>query len=99
MNKKQLFDKYNINESHAAWDYNIDNWMSVEIYKIMHNGKLPDPNDMSLSYITEFLDKAKNDIKWWTKNVMSRPDWGSLFLTAKRMVYRYSDELIKIQPK
>lgn len=67
--------------------------MSVELYRVMHNGNLPPQGDTSVKWITDFLDK-KNDIKWWVKNVMSRPDWGSLFLTAKRMVYSLADQII-----
>ncbi len=32
---------------------------------------------------------------WWVKNVMSRKDWGSLFLTAKRMVYILSEPILQ----
>ena len=67
--------------------------MSIEVYRIMHGGNLPPQNDTSVKWIIDFLDK-KNDMKWWVKNVMSRPDWGSLFLTAKRMVYSLSDQII-----
>lgn len=94
MTKEELFKKYSIDESHNAWDGQIDNWMSVEVYRVMHNGNLPPQNDMSIKWVTEFLDKQK-DMPWWTKNVMSRRDWGSLYLTSKRMVYRFADELIK----
>jgi hypothetical protein len=94
MTKKQLFEKYNINTSHSTWNDLIDNRMSIEIYRLMHNGNLPPENDMSIRWILDFLDKAKNDMKWWSKNVMSRRDWGSLYLTAKRMVYSLADQII-----
>lgn len=92
MTKEQLFKKYSIDESHNKWE-SIDSWMSVEIYRLMHNGNLPPSNDMSVNWITEFLDK-QNDMAWWVKNVMSHKDWGSLYLTAKRMVYALSDQII-----
>jgi len=41
MNKKELFKKYSINESHNVWDDSIDNWSSVEVYRVMHDGNLP----------------------------------------------------------
>lgn len=99
MTKQELFNKYSIDESHNVWNNSIDNWMSVEIYRIMHDGNLPpqEPKDMTVSWITGFLDKQK-DMKWWSKNIMCRPDWGSLYLTAKRLVYSMSDEILKELP-
>lgn len=67
--------------------------MSVEIYRIMHNDKLPSIKNEPVKWIADFLDK-KNDMDWWVKNVMSRSDWGALYLTAKRMVYKFSDQII-----
>lgn len=93
MTKQELFKKYNINETHSKWNNQIDNWMSVEVYRIMHSDNLPPQNDTSVKWITDFLDK-RNDMKWWVKNVMSRPDWGSLFLTAKRLVYSLSEQIV-----
>lgn len=93
MTKKELFEKYNINESHSEWNQLIDNRMSIELYRFMHNGDLPNENDDSVKWITDFLDK-KNDINWWIINVMSRQNWGSMYLTAKRLVYSLSDQII-----
>lgn len=93
MTKKELFKKYSIDESHSKWDNSIDNWYSVEVYRIMHNGELPKENDLSVLWVAKFLDK-QNDMEWWVKNVMSQPNWGSLYLTAKRMIYRHSDSII-----
>jgi len=95
MTKQELFKKYSIDESHNVWDNSIDNWMSVEVYRIMHNGELPPPDDKSVNWITEFLDKQE-DMKWWVANVMSRKDWGSLYLTAKRMVYSLSEQILSL---
>jgi len=94
MTKQELFEKYSINESHNVWDNQIDNWMSVEIYRIMHNGELPKPDDTTIKWVCDFLDKQA-DMKWWAVNVMSRNDWGSLYLTAKRMIYSFSDQILK----
>jgi hypothetical protein len=93
MTTEELFKKYNINESHNRWE-STDSWMSVEIYRIMHGGNLPPPNDMSTGWILHFLDKSKNDAAWWAKNVMSRSDWGSLYLSAKRMIYTLSEQIL-----
>ena len=93
MNKKKLFKKYSIDESHNKWE-SIDNWMSVEIYRIMHDGKLPPQDDSSVDWICDFLDK-QDDMEWWVENVMCRDDFGNLYLTAKRMVYTLSDEILK----
>ena len=95
LTKKQLFKKYSINESHAEWDQKIDNWISIEVFRIMHNGKLPEYNDMSVDWVTKFLDKLKNDKAFLVKLKNERDDFGSLYLTSKRMVYRFADQLIK----
>ncbi len=93
MNREQLFKKYNINESHNVWDNRIDNWYSVELYRIMHNGNLPPHNDNGeVKWVLDFLDK-KSDMKWWVDNVMSKDNGGSLYLTSKRMVYSLADKL------
>lgn len=94
MTKEELFEKYSIDESHNVWE-SIDSWMSVEIYRIMHNGNLPPQDDKSIKWVLDFLDKSKNDMTWWVKNVMSRKDWGSLFLTAKRMVCTLSEPILQ----
>jgi len=92
--KEELFEKYSINRSHCVWDNQIDNWMSVEIFRIMNKGNLPGATDKDLKYVVDFLDK-QDDKKWWAKNVMTHPKWGSLYLTAKRMIYRHSNEFLK----
>lgn len=94
MTKQELFEKYSIDESHNVWDNNIDNWMSVEVYRIMHDGNLPPPGDASVMWVCDFLDKQK-DMKWWSKNVMGLPNWGSLYLTSKRMIYSFTEEILK----
>ncbi|MCH8067812.1 MAG: hypothetical protein IID16_00865 [Candidatus Marinimicrobia bacterium] len=91
MTKNELFEKYHINESHSKWDSKIDNWMSVEIYRIMHDGNLPG-DDTSTKYFTMFLDKTKDDE--FMSKLMTRDDWGSLYLTAKRCIYSLSDKIL-----
>lgn len=93
MNKEKLFKKYSIDESHNVWDSGIDSWMSVELYRLMHGGNLPPQGDKSVKWITDFLDKTK-DAKFMIE-LMRRGDWGSLYLTAKRMIYIYHKKLIK----
>ena len=93
MTKEELFKKYSINESHSKWEP-IDDWMSVEVYRVMHDGGLPPDGDKSVKWIIDFLDKIHNDIKWG-KDILSRKDGGSLYLTAKRMVHSLSDEILK----
>ena len=94
MNKQELFKKYSIDESHSEWDIHIDIWNSVEVYRIIHNGNLPHGDDDSIGWVIDFLDK-KNDKKWWVKNVMSQANWGSIYLTAKRMLYRFSEQILE----
>lgn len=94
MTKQELFKKYNIDESHNKLE-SIDNWMGVELYRVMHNGQLPPQDDKSVDWITKFLDMFSHNPEFRTK-VMTRKekDWGSLFLTAKRMVYSLADQII-----
>ncbi len=96
MTKDELFDKYSINESHSKWDNSIDNWMSVEVYRLMHDGNLPPKDDLSVKWVTDFLDKVNGDDLYAAK-LMTRKedDFGSLYLTAKRMVYDFADQLTK----
>jgi hypothetical protein len=93
MTKEQLFKKYNINESHSEWDNRIDNWISVEIFRIMHNGRLPTETDTSLKYIIDFSNKIR-DPKLFGKNIGNN-SFGSLYLTSKRMLYRFSDLILE----
>lgn len=90
MNKKQLFEKYHISEGHKVWQPEIDNWYSVEIYRQMHNGELPPPDDMSIAYVLDFLDKTADPAYFF-----SLPNPGSFFTTAHRMVYRYADQILE----
>lgn len=91
--KEALFKKYMIEPSHTVWiDY--DSWMLIEIYRLMNNGKLPKPEDNSVLLVVNFIDKVLSEPKWWADIMSKREDWGSLFLTAKRSIYRFSDEII-----
>ena len=92
MTKEELFKKYNIDESHSEWDDVMDSWYSVEIYKLLYK-KLPTTTNLKICWVISFLDK-KEDMNWWLRNVMLKSDWGSYYLTAKRMVYRYADYII-----
>ena len=94
MTKQELFKKYHINETHNAWD-GTDSWMRVGIHRLMHDGKLPESGDMSVKYITEFLDKTED--MTYMKELMKRKDWPSLYLTAKRMIYTLSEQILNEQ--
>ena len=90
MKKQELLEKYHINEGHNVWEPHIDNWFSIEIYRQMHNGELPPPDDMSIAYVLEFIDKCADP-----KYFFSLDNCGSFYTTAHRMVYRYADEIVK----
>lgn len=90
--KEQLFEKYYVNETHAEWDNEIDNWISVEIFRIMHDGRLPVADDISLKYIIDFANKLQDQKE--VKALRDRKDFGSLYLTTKRMIYRYIDQIL-----
>ncbi len=94
MTKEELFVKYSINESHGEWDNKIDNWISVELYRIMHNGKLPPPDDKSAIWVCEYLDRLDSDNKF-TLKMMKRDDFRSLYLTAKRMIFSLHSEILE----
>ena len=97
MTKDELFKKYSIDKSHDVWDNGIDNWMSVEVYRIMHDGKLPPQDDMSVMWVCDFLDKVKNPEFFNELRQRKQDDFGSLFLTSKRMIYSFADEILKQQ--
>jgi hypothetical protein len=94
MTKQELFEKYHIDERCADWEDMIDNWMSVEIYRVMHEGELPPQDDLSTGWMIEFREKCM-DIHWMCTVLKKRKDWGSLFLTGKRMIYRFADEILR----
>jgi len=94
MNKKELFKKYKIDSDEVKKWEQPDSWFLVEIYRTMHDGKLPPPDDMSIKWVIDFLDKAHDELtgfQW----LHSLKDWGSKFLTAKRSVYRFADEILR----
>jgi len=93
MTKKELFKKYMINESHSEWSETTDNWMSIEIFRLMNEGRLPTDEDTSIKYITDFLDECFDPKR--INNLMRLPNFGSYYLTAKRMVYRFSDSILQ----
>lgn len=94
MTKPELFARYSLNETHKNWDDKIDSWNSVEIYRLMHDGKLPPMNDKSIWWLIQFLDNSQNDIKWWRNYVMILENRKSLILTAKRMIFKHADQII-----
>ena len=93
MNKEELFKKYNIDKSHSQWQDHIDNWFSVELFRVMNKGELPDYTNGGdkTKYIIDFLDKCKVE----HGDMLRLKDFGSLYLTAKRMVYRHSEQILK----
>lgn len=95
MNKEELFKKYSINESHNVWDMRIDSWHSVEVYRIMHDGNLPPENDTSVLWVCDFLDKVKPHDKFYIELRQRKPDdFGSLYLTSKRMIYSFAEQIL-----
>lgn len=90
--KQGLFKKYGINESHATWE-NIDSWMAVELFRLM-NDRLPNDADNDFIYAMEFLYRVKSDEIFFRK-FFSNVHFGSLYLTAKKIIYRFSDDILK----
>lgn len=94
MTKQELFEKYEVNESHNVWQ-GADSFYSIELHRLMHDGELPKEGDKSLKWFVELSEKIR-DTKWFIQNVINkREDWGSLFLTQKRMIYLLADDILK----
>lgn len=93
MNKEELFKKYCIVEKHNKWDDPVDNWTSVELYKLMHDEDLPSENNDDLKWVIEFLNKLEED-KLFCSKMFRRKDFGNLYLTAKRIIYRFANEIL-----
>lgn len=91
MTKTELFTKYKIGPGHEQWDPAVDNWFSVEVYREMHGGQLPsEAEEPGSLYVLDFLDKTSDP-----KYFFSLKNPGSMFLTARRMVYRYADSILE----
>lgn len=90
LTKDELFAKYKIAGGHSTWEPVIDNWISVEIYREMHDGQLPEPDDLSCKYVLDFIEKTKDP-----EYFFSLKNSGSMFLTALRMVYRFADMIVE----
>lgn len=88
--KADLFAKYKISKGHEQWDNAIDNWFSVEIYRRMHDEQLPQPDDLSIAWVCDFIDKTKDPAYFFG---LDNP--GSHFTTALRMVYRHADAIVE----
>ncbi|MCK4521681.1 MAG: hypothetical protein KAU20_03835 [Nanoarchaeota archaeon] len=86
MTKEQLFEKYSIDESHDVWEDSVDNWYSVEVYRAMHEGSLPDVDDVSMIYVLEFLDESIHHF--------GKKGFGSMYLTSKRMIARHYKHIL-----
>ncbi len=94
MTKEELFKKYNIDESHNRWEPLVDNWHSVEVYRAVNDGQLPPPdgNVGDGLYVLKFLDECQDSNFFLSLPGHKR---GSMYLTAKRFVYRHADALVK----
>lgn len=90
--KRDLFEKYNINETHAEWNDRVDNWTSVEIFRLMHDGRLPGTEDTTLKYIVDFADKFRDNKE--VVKLRDRRDFGSLYLTTKRLIYMHWEGIL-----
>lgn len=90
MTKQELFTKYKISKGHEQWNNTIDNWFSVEIYRRMHDEQLPPPDDFSIAWVCDFIDKTEDPEYFFSLN-----NPGSHFTTAHRMVYRHADAIVK----
>lgn len=88
MTTDEFFDKYKLDESYNQWDVQIDGWIYVEIYRMMHDGELPPREMKSYKWMADFYDKIGTP--WFVKEVISKPNWGSYVTTCKRLIYQHS---------
>ena len=75
---KQIIKKYRLDDKHKIWEHQIDNWMSVEVARVVL-GRLPEKGDSARELAMEFLD---NEEKY-----LGNKNFGSMYLTAGRMIY------------
>lgn len=81
----EICQKYHLNESHSAWQPEIDNWYSVEAFRVQA-GRLPVAGDDSQQTLMDFLD---NKLLHSTLITERGPmEFGSIYLSAKRALYR-----------
>lgn len=93
MTEQQLFEKYKIEERHKVWQ-NPDSWYSIEIFRFMHDGRLPNKEDVSAQYLLDFMEKTK-DMQFMKKLMAEREDWGSLYLTGFRSIWFYREAILE----
>lgn len=94
LTKEQLFERWFIKSPFAKeWDDVIDNWYSVEVFRFMNDGRLPTEKDTTWQYLIDFMEK-KRDKAWLIDQMFMVPNWGSISLTASRLVYRHADLIL-----
>lgn len=77
--------RYHLNESHATWQPEIDNWYSVEAFRLQA-GRLPTEGDSTQQVLMDFLDnKALHSRLLQEHHPL---EFGSIYLSAKRALYR-----------
>lgn len=86
MKKKEIMKKYNLDESHANWQPEIDNWYSVEAFR-MQTGMLPNEKGApdSLQTMMDFLDNKELHVKLLKER---GTEFGSMYLSAKRFLFK-----------
>ena len=95
----KLLKKYHLDESHGIWNSLVDNWLSVEVWRKVHNGELP-PQDVTIEEAEEealktpmaFLDNKKLHKKMLKQDAL---DFGRHYLTAKRMLYSAIQKIVE----
>lgn len=95
MKKEELLKKYQITDRHDIWTPDVDNHMSIEIFRIMHDGRTPMEDDNAVKWVIDFLDKTMDKDISFMDELKKRHDWGVLLLTARRMVFNYADDLLE----
>lgn len=85
--KIELEKKYHLDKSHLVWEPMIDNWFSVEAFR-QQTGKLPNEEGARKDTAQVMMDFLDND-KLLEKLLGENPlEFGSMYLSAKRWLYR-----------
>lgn len=83
----EIFIKFGVNVSHDVWDEKSLTY-AKNIYEII-NYRQPVPAECTIPILAKaaelFLERANAAA---TTELMFRPDYGMLYLTAKRIIYK-----------
>lgn len=96
MNKKELFEKYDLNKSHNVDVNEIDSRLLIQLH-VNEKGELPPEDDNGL-WVLDFLQKCKDDVRFM-RRLFIEQNLGGMHNAAKNYVYRHADSLLSALKK